>query len=255
MIQDFLKEIGFSDKEAEIYLALIKVDSDTILDLSKKTKIGRTTIYPIIEDLKRKGFVGERKENSKTKYFAESPERLNTFLLEQSSKIEEQQMRLKDVIPQIKSISKESGQAPIIKYYEGREGVLNSLNDFLSSEESGGTAYFLYPLDVIDTYFTKKDLSIAKNNRLKKEIKGRAVYSSKEKTKENSNNSDRVKIEYEKEDPIKCDVMVYNDKTRFITLGKSFSAIYIKNKDIADTMRFLIEELHKTYKKKTQSKK
>ena len=28
MIQDFLKEIGFSDKEAEIYLALIKVESN-----------------------------------------------------------------------------------------------------------------------------------------------------------------------------------------------------------------------------------
>ena len=89
MIQDFLKEIGFSDKEAEIYLALIKVDSDTILDLSRKTKIGRTTIYPIMESLKEKGFVEEIKIKGKICYRAKTPDRIESFLQEQKIKLEE----------------------------------------------------------------------------------------------------------------------------------------------------------------------
>ncbi|MBP9765642.1 MAG: hypothetical protein KBD12_00180 [Candidatus Pacebacteria bacterium] len=248
MIQEFLNDVGFNDKEIKIYLALVSVDSYSVLELSKKTKISRTTIYPIIENLKKKGFISEKKENLKVKYFAESPERLNTFLSEQSLKLEEQQMRLKDIIPQIKSISKESGQAPVLKYYEGREGVLNSLKDFFEIEESEGTAYFVYPLDIISNLFSKKELEPSKKNRTKKNIKGQVIYTSKN-IRESDLLSERVRVGYiGEDDPIKCDVMIYKDKVRFITLGNSLSAIYIRNKDVADTLKFLFEEVYKKYK-------
>ena len=66
MFEQFLEEIGLSEKEAKIYLALLQVDRDTIQDLATKTGINRTTVYPVLETLQKKGLVSEstgRKKN------------------------------------------------------------------------------------------------------------------------------------------------------------------------------------------------
>ena len=44
MLEKFLQEIGLSEKEAAIYLHLLKVDSDSIANISKATNINRTTV-------------------------------------------------------------------------------------------------------------------------------------------------------------------------------------------------------------------
>ena len=89
---------------------------------------------------------------------------------------------------------------------------------------------------------------IYNKNRTKKNIKGQVIYTSKN-IRESDLLSERVRVGYiGEDDPIKCDVMIYKDKVRFITLGNSLSAIYIRNKDVADTLKFLFEEVYKKYK-------
>jgi len=75
MLEKYLQEIGLGDKEAAVYAALLQVDDDSVLDLSKKTKINRTTIYPVLESLAKKGLISEVKVNAKVRYQAEPPER------------------------------------------------------------------------------------------------------------------------------------------------------------------------------------
>ena len=67
MFEQFLEEIGLSEKEAKIYLALLQVDSALISDLAEKTKINRTTVYPVLESLAKKGLVSELQEGKKMK--------------------------------------------------------------------------------------------------------------------------------------------------------------------------------------------
>lgn len=59
MLEKYLQEIGLSEKEAQIYLALLQVDNDSIQGLSNRTKINRTTLYPVLESLSKKGLVSE----------------------------------------------------------------------------------------------------------------------------------------------------------------------------------------------------
>ena len=80
MFAKYLIEIGLSEKEAEVYLSLLEGDSYSILVLSKKTKINRTTIYSVIKSLSEKGLVSETTINTKTNYHAESPDRLESFV-------------------------------------------------------------------------------------------------------------------------------------------------------------------------------
>jgi len=119
MIEKFLKEIGLSEKEVEVYLALLSVESSTVLELAKKTGINRTTVYPVLEALMKKNLVGETKADKKVEYYAEPPERLETFIQNEKAKLVEQEKLLNDIVPQLKSISRDTGERPIIKYWVG----------------------------------------------------------------------------------------------------------------------------------------
>lgn len=54
MLEKYLEEIGLSDKEAAVYLALLQVENSAITDLAKKTKINRTTVYPVLQSLEKR---------------------------------------------------------------------------------------------------------------------------------------------------------------------------------------------------------
>jgi sugar-specific transcriptional regulator TrmB len=251
MIQDFLKEIGFSDKEAEIYLALIKVDSDTILDLSRKTKIGRTTIYPIMESLKEKGFVEEIKIKGKICYRAKTPDRIESFLQEQKIKIDEQVNHAKDIIPQIKGIMRQDGDIPVIEYHEGREAIVNSIKTRNFDPSINDYFYTIYPRDDVEGLFTKKELQIARNVRINSKIRSKSIYTYEKGEYSPDTTGDRIRID-SKDYPVKADISVYGDTIHIHSLGEHLGSIYIKSKDVADTFRTLFKLAFKQVNKKNK---
>lgn len=80
MLEKYLQEIGLNEKESAIYLALLQVDSASVVSLADKTKIKRPTVYVVLEALAKKGLVSEVEIGNKTHFAAESPERLETFV-------------------------------------------------------------------------------------------------------------------------------------------------------------------------------
>lgn len=243
-VKDFLESIGFSSKEADIYIALIKVDSFSILDLSKHTKIGRTTIYPIIENLKNRGFVKEIKKDRKVEYKAETPERIESFLQEQKIKIDERLNESKDILPQIKGIMKQDGESPIVEYAEGRESIIHSAKTNVPNEE----VFMIYPRDRLEELFTKKEIAFARKVRIEKQVKVISMYSYSKGEYNPDNTGERYKID-DKKFPIKADIAVFGDRVRMHMLGEKLGTVYIKNKDIADTLRTLFKLAIKGIKK------
>src|SRR3989344_6456404 len=158
MLEKYLQDLGLTDKEATIYLALLQVDSTTALDLSKKTKINRSTVYVVIESLSKKGLVSETTVGKKTQFQAESPERLETYVERRKIQFEEQSHRLKDIIPEIKSLQRDTGERPVVKYYEGREGIISLLEEFFSNAgDDEKSVYLLYPKDTLEEIFTESE--------------------------------------------------------------------------------------------------
>ena len=240
MLEKYLQEIGLGDKEATVYATLLQVDNDSVLDLSKKTKINRTTIYPVLDSLAKKVLISEVKVDKKIRYQAEPPERLETYVERQKVVLEEQAKRLKDIIPQLKSVQRESGERPVVKYFEGREGIISSIEDFFRSGDEGGVTYLVYPRDLLEGLFTDKEQEKYRSLRIKKNIKSKVMYTSSKGERPSDATGDRVKIDGKKY-PITCDINIYKDRVRINTLGKSLSGIYIVSQDLADTLRSLID--------------
>ncbi len=239
MLEKYLQDIGLSDKEATIYLALLSVEYASVLDLSKKTKIKRPTVYVILESLAKKGLVGETTIGKKTNYQAEPPERLETFVERRKLQLEESEKVLKDVIPRIKSFSRDAGEKPIIKYFEGKEGIVSTAEEFFASEtDNNDLVYLLYPRDLLDETFPQKEREKYRKSRLDRKIKSKVLYTYTKGVIASDEMGERIKVD-EKRYPVTCDIGIYKDRVRISVLGKKLSGIFIKSKDVADTLQSL----------------
>lgn len=111
-----LKNLGLSEKEVRIYLALLQLGPSTPYQIAKKAEIKRPTAYVIAEELVEKGLIvhvpGEKKRN----YIAKSPE---AFFEEREEKLH----RAKKILPELKSFQRGISEKPSILYFEGIAGL------------------------------------------------------------------------------------------------------------------------------------
>lgn len=70
---ELIKQYRLSDSEASLYLAALELGEASVQDMAKKSKIKRTSIYFMLEDLESKGVLTTAKRNKKTYYIATSP--------------------------------------------------------------------------------------------------------------------------------------------------------------------------------------
>jgi sugar-specific transcriptional regulator TrmB len=68
-----IKNLGLSEKAAEVYLASLELGEATVQQLAKKANLKRTTIYYTLEELKDAGAILETKRNKKSFYLPETP--------------------------------------------------------------------------------------------------------------------------------------------------------------------------------------
>lgn len=59
MIEEILKEIGFNEKEIQVYLEALKLGRTTPARIAKNTGINRSTVYSVVKNLVKKGVVAE----------------------------------------------------------------------------------------------------------------------------------------------------------------------------------------------------
>jgi predicted transcriptional regulator len=152
---DQLLQFGFDQKESQIYLAILELGETGVLNISQKSKVKRTTVYHILENLKKRGLVGTTTVKKKKLYFAQSPKRLE-------NELDEKRGALEKLMPELLSLSNLIEKKPKIQYFDGIGGIKTILEDELSSRTTKmmgwctenyhntiGEEYF-------ETYFTPK---------------------------------------------------------------------------------------------------
>ncbi len=239
MLEKFLEEIGLTDKEAKVYLALIEVDDDSVLSLARRTSINRTTIYPVLQTLIRKGLVSETQRGVKTHYRAEPPERLESVLERRKIEIDEQVKRLAEVVPRLRSQMRGDSR-PVVKYYEGKQGVLSAMDDFFGADSADGeVVHMIYNRDLLETRFTGDERERYQKIRVAAGLKTVSIYSASKDLPPHPL-SDRRRLPPEVD--VRADIAVFRNRVRIITLGEKVSSLLIEHPDIADTLRSIIDD-------------
>lgn len=139
MIKETLEQLGFSKKEVEIYLAIIKLDQATASLIAKETDVNRTTVYDILEELMSKGIVSKIKKANKTFFYALPPNKLTDYLerekREFSKKIETQKAKMEKIMPELLSLQNlHSINKPKVQFFEGEKGMREAYEDSLLAD-------------------------------------------------------------------------------------------------------------------------
>jgi len=131
-IKDFLKKLGLSNKEVEIYLTGLKSGPVKASLLSRKTGITRQHTYDILKTLEARGFVSKSGTGYGQQFIMQDPKNLKGLLDKEKRKIEKLNLTLDKLMPEFESFFAHNGMVPKIKFYEEIDGIKEMLEDTLN---------------------------------------------------------------------------------------------------------------------------
>ncbi|HEX8974113.1 MAG TPA: helix-turn-helix domain-containing protein [Patescibacteria group bacterium] len=239
MLERELIEIGLNEKEAKVYLSALELGQSAVQQIALKAGVNRATAYFVIDGLMQRGLMSSFHKGKKQYFIAADPEQLVEILEKEKEELEKKKDNLKKLLPQLKSLNNKQQGRPVVKYYEGKEGIKTMLDEFLKSASSG-TSYMAYSVDAINKFFQDKEVASWRSTRAKKGIKTRSIYTYKEGVRESTPDSQRRKVPFDKF-PIACDIAVYDDKVRIASLGDRLNGVIIEDKEIAASLKALLD--------------
>lgn len=133
-LKNSLKLLGFSEKETDVYLAILELGKGTVSQISRKALINRTTGYDILDGLVAKGLVNISGKEPKQEYAAEGPENIEKLIERELEKKKVALEKAREIIPELRSMHNIQGR-PQIRFYEGTAGLQQVYEDTLSSHE------------------------------------------------------------------------------------------------------------------------
>ncbi len=114
---------GLSDKEANMYLALLQLGSATPNVLAHKTGLNRSTAYLILSSLQKHGLVSSVEARGKHCFVAEPPERLARLVDEAVRQVEVSRAKILEALPQLSALFHVADSAPRVRFFEGAEAL------------------------------------------------------------------------------------------------------------------------------------
>jgi len=217
---NYLENLGLSNNESKIYLALLELGSVTANKIAEKAGIHRRTVYDILEMLIEKGLASYIIEANKKYYQAESPERLLNVL-------EEKEKNFKKILPELMLKRKLSKAPQEINVFRGKKAVQQLAEDMLSSKISysfGSSGKFKEVLG--ETYY------INWLNKIKQKRNKLKIILSKKKLKEKF--PENVEIRYIQEDYIlPSSTTIFEDKVLILIFAEQPVGILMRSKEIS----------------------
>lgn len=122
MIKDALSALGFSDKEQQVYLAILKNGRLTPARLAQQVRLNRTTVYSVAASLLQKGLITEDATARTLTYLASSPDELGNLIERDRHELKKRQALVDEVVSELDKVeAHENPAAPKIRYVRERE--------------------------------------------------------------------------------------------------------------------------------------
>lgn len=245
-----LQATGLNEKQAKVYLACLKLGSDTAYNIAKQSELKRTTVYFVLEQLKEKGMVSIRQTKKAVYYKAVNP---GTIL----NKIKRQEENLVSILPDLEKLYEAQPTKPQIEVFEGKEGVrqiYQQMEKYLNKGEEviywGSFAHFFQPdyKDLLDWW-----IKIMKN----KKYKARELLMASEAKEtnylesiaQNQNPYHLLRIAPRGTRFDFNDNGIFGNKVAIFSLRKEVFVVVIESEDIANSYRNFFELAWKSAKK------
>jgi HTH-type transcriptional regulator, sugar sensing transcriptional regulator len=240
------KKLGLNDKETAVYLALLEHGAGSVRNLAVLANLNRGTAYDILKNLQELGLVSFFHKDTKQHFVAEDPEKILKLLADRQSELTQAEEKIKELIPELKSLQEKGGDKPVTKFYEGKVGVKFILEDILSStKEIKPAEYYVYSAAGVreDVYSAYPDFN---KKRIKFKIKANTISLSAGGGTYGLDDRKWLKTEKSNEGNMTY-ILLYAGKCAFISRDSRNNpvGVIIENKMIYETQKAIFLQLWK----------
>ncbi len=236
-IKQALKELHLSDKEIEVYLALLLRGTQGAMSIAKQARLNRITVYHLLDALMDKGLVSHVIKSG-VKYFqAADPRAIHRM-------IKEKEERFAKVLPMLEKMKESVLEHPRVEVYDGKEGLKSIMDDWINtgkdivgigSEELDAIIGFYFPHHIMRR--VKAGIRI----RL---LFGKSRYAQEMKRKDKRELRETKMLDCGK---LTTGVYAYGNKVSFLTFVKEEPrGLIIEDASIVNTVKTMLELLWTT---------
>lgn len=242
MLSKTLIEFGLTEKASKVYLALLEHEIATVNQIAKVTGINRSSTYVVLESLQKKGLVGITDDKRVQQYMAISPDALMRIAEDSAKKHEIIKNKIDKLVPELKALYKGTKRKPLVKVYEGKQGLINAFEDTLKMKEkvirissSVGNLF-----NVFSDYFPEYV-----EMRRKKGIVMHGIHPNDLPAQMLITNApdrfDKPILIPSKKYSFPADLAIYDNKISYMSLDGKGIAIVIESKEMADVMKSVFD--------------
>lgn len=231
--EEALLELGLSEKEVKVYIALLMIGQSSVNYISKRAELNRVTTYDVLKYLQEKGYVSYVIKSG-IKYFqsCEPSKFLDVLKIKQK--------KVSSVMKELEGLKSSVSKKPEMQIYEGIKGIKSIFNDIINERKN--TLFIGAPLMLEKMQFYFPHFITEKQNKgmFSKVI----TYDCKVMRKYKLNSSKKhVDIKFINK-KITVTKVIYGNKVAQLAFDdKSKIGLLIENKEISDNEKMIFDIL------------
>lgn len=234
-----LKEIGLTESETKVYLALIDLGDSTRGEIVSKSHIAGSKIYEVLEKLHAKGLIQIYVSQGIKHFKAVNPKQLLRYLEDKKENISKAEDRISSILPFLLQRFVDSEEDQEVGLLDGLKGLDVLFHDQVDLLKKGDTCYVIGGTkgageESVYTFFRKIHVL-----RQQKGIHTRMLYNLAQKQIIESNYSHRefplTETRYINHiSPVA--INIFKDRTAIIIFGKKITSIQIISQEVANSI-------------------
>ena len=241
MDTQILEDIGLTNAEIKVYLALLELGTTTAGSILDKTGLQNSVVHMTLNKLVEKGFVSFVKEGKRHHYQAANPKHIVEY-------IEEKRERFETILPELLVKQKLAREKPEIITFRGIKGIRELLYELL---EAGGAEHHTFGS-------TKESLMMGEawwvsyhKKRAAKGIKAKLLFNESLQYWKAEVKYPKSEVRYTKAgfEPL-TETIIRHDKIGILLWTEKPIGVLIYNKAAADSYDKFFEMMWKTAKQK-----
>lgn len=162
-----MHNLGFSDKEARVYIAFLAVGPASVQDIATKTGIQRATLYGVLESLKKKGLLRIAYQAHRKVFCAASPDVLARSIAEEKRTLDSREAILAAALPSLQALeNREKGQGDRVLFGEGEQSVRSAWSDIGRRAEKVLAEVIVPSRSANEAFFAERQHVLAYSSRI-----------------------------------------------------------------------------------------
>lgn len=241
-----LTQFGVTDSEATIYLEILSGRGDTALSISRSTKLARTKVYRILDNLLAKKLIVTRVGERGMRFVATPPSQLDFLISDREYELSTLKQSLPLLQSSLTQLSSSMWPAKSqVLYYNGLEGLKQVTYNSLKAKEE----LLTYELSTMNAFLNEKEAEALRERFVANKIHIRTLTNAT-KIGGYTDVTELVEKYWDirhltpDEKPFQFEILIYNDVyCMYRYVGDEIFCVEIYSQEHADMQRQLFEHI------------